>query len=294
MLHSSAPGPIDRSFTPPNHRTSPFPPDFLILGAQKSGTTSLAAALRSHPDVFVPRAKEAQHFGRVPDDEAGGPAYRAFFGGWSGQRVVGEATPNYLSSATAAAQIARVLPRVKCIVVLRNPVDRAYSAFWNGRRVGRVRTDFATSIEQELGEESPTDAWFTDLVEHGRYAEQLQQHLDLGLESDRLLVVIFEEMVGDEARTLQTVQEFLAVDPLLSSLSRQNEASRSWLPRPVRSLLAPHYRRRAVARINRLAHRPFTPPPMDPGVRARLVEYFRPHNARLAELLGRDLPDWDR
>jgi len=275
-------------------RSGPLPPDFLILGAQKCGTTSLASALRSHPQVFIPAAKEAHHFGKVDDDAVCGDDYLRFFRDWRGEPVVGEATPNYLQSPRGAEQICRFLPEVKAVAVLRNPVDRAYSAYWNGRRVGRLRGGFAEVIESELAEGPDVDRWFRDLLERGRYAEQLQRYLDLGFDRRRLCVLVFEEMASEPRPTLQSVQEFLGVEPLVTEIPRENEASSSWLPRRLRSALAPHYRSRWARTIANRTRRRFAPPPMDPALRARLIEYFRPHNLRLAELLGRDLSAWDR
>jgi hypothetical protein len=64
---------------PVTSSSGPLIPDFLILGAQKCGTSSLASALRSHPDIFISALKEAQHYGFVPDEQVGGDSYREFF-----------------------------------------------------------------------------------------------------------------------------------------------------------------------------------------------------------------------
>ena len=275
-------------------RQGPWPPDFLILGAQKSATTSLASALRCHPEVFVPPVKEAQHFGRVTDSELGGAGWTRTFSGWRGEPMVGEATPDYLILPRSAEQICRNLPQVRAVVSLRNPVDRAWSAYWNGRRIGRLRHGFERLIDDELAHGERPDRWFGDLLARGRYAEQLGRFLDLGLDRTRLLVVFFDDLMAEPAQELVRVQRFLGLEPVVTSFPQENRTSASWLPRPLRVALSPHYTARWAQLVERSTRRSFRPPPMDPVVRARLVDHFRPHNARLAELLGCDLPDWDR
>lgn len=291
---SSSPASAARGPVHPSGRTSPWPPDFLILGAQKCGTTSLATSLRSHPDVFVPRLKEAHHFGSVDDADVGGEAYRRFFSGWDGQRLVGEATPGYLFRPESARQICRFLPEVKGIVLLRDPVDRAYSAYWNGRRIGRVAQGFSEAIDTELQDGHLSRGWFDDLVARGHYVEQLQRFFDAGFDRERLLVAFFEEMVADEDAVLRDVQVFLGVEVRPLGLPHENRSRRSWLPSRVRSALSPHFRTRWARSVEHLTRRSWDPPPMDEADRARLSEHFRPWNERLAEMLGRELPGWGR
>jgi len=273
-------------------RSGPLPPDFLILGAQKCGTTSLAAALRTHPQVFLPAAKEAHHFGKVDDDDVCGDDYRRFFREWSGQPVVGEATPTYLSWPRSAEQICRFLPGVKGIVVLRNPVDRVFSGYWHEVRLGAETRTFTQSIEAELRGDCSVGA--QRLLSGGRYAEQLERYLRLGFDRERMLVLFLDEFVSDGTRALREVQQFLGIGVHVSSFPQRNASGRHFLPRPLVRVLAPRWRSPWVGPILDRTRRPFVPPPMDPDLRARLVDHYRPHNARLAELLGRDLPGWDR
>ncbi len=278
-------------------RTGPYPPDFLILGAQKCGTSSLAAALRSHPQVFMP-PREGHHFDTVAPRRAGGRRYRRLFEGWADQPVVGEKTPEYLANPRCAALIRQTLPEVKGIAVLRNPVDRAYSAYWHGRRVGRVKGEFAYVIDAEATRTRAPSlhrSW-EHLLQRGHYAEQLNRYVDLGFARERLLVLFYEEMIAQSRDTLVAVQQFLGVEVVITELPRVNTASQIRGPRLIRVVLTaqPLKSTRLARKLRVRLARPFTPPPMDPAVRARLVEYYRPHNARLAELLGRDLPDWDR
>jgi hypothetical protein len=208
--------------------------------------------------------------------------------------VVGEATPEYLFRAESAEQICRHLPEVKAIVMLRNPVDRAYSAYWHGERVGMNSGSFTDTIDAEFASGLSLSIPFGELVRHGHYAEQIQRYFDNGLDRQRMLVLLSEEMLVDPAGSLSSVQKFLGVGPVLVDLPRSNVARASYLPRPVRSLLFRYWRTRPVKWIEFVTLRPFTPPPMDPEVRSRLVEHFRPWNERLAELLGRELTGWDR
>lgn len=275
------------------NRQSTFPPDFLILGGQKCGTTSMAVALRQHPQIFVPRSKEAGHFGFVEDDEVGGPQYESFFSGWRGQPVVGEATPEYLMTPRSAEQICRYVPEVKAIVQLRNPIDRAYSAYWHGERAGWLSGGFRKAIEAELAVGDSYKGPFRDLVRRGRYAEQLQCYFDEGFDRNQMLVLLFDDLINDTSGTLRTVQEFLGVEIVLTDLPRLNTARVSRLPRRVRSYLFRHWRKRTVQELDRLTQRPFTPPPMDPEVRETLIAYYRPWNNQLSELLGRDLSFWN-
>lgn len=274
-------------------RKTAFPPDFLILGAQKCGTSSMASALRLHPDIYVPKFKEANHFGFVDDHEVGGSGYQSFFSEWAGQPVVGEGTPKYLSRPQSAEQICRFLPEVKAIVQLRNPIDRAYSAYWHGERVGKLKGGFGKAVESELAHGRPDPRAFEDVVRRGQYADQLERYFDLGFDRDRMLILRFDEVLGDTTGALRTVQEFLGVEVLLTQFPHQNEARGTYLPRFLRKPVARRRRTRLGRKILRASRRPFTPPPMDPEVRALLVAHFRPWNDRLSELLGQDFSNWD-
>lgn len=127
-------------------------PTFLIVGAPKAGTTSLYHYLRSHPDVFMSEAKEPHYFSYAGEGQpAWGmrslDAYEALFDSVHGERATGEASTWYLYSETAAEEIYRALPNTQIIILLRNPIGRAYSS-WSyrvqmGGRRRRSRTQFA-------------------------------------------------------------------------------------------------------------------------------------------------------
>lgn len=254
----------------------------------------MASALRQHPQIFVPPAKEAGHFGFVDDDEIGGSHYQSFFSGWNGQPVVGEATPEYLANPRSAEQICRHLPEVKAIVQLRNPIDRAYSAYWHGERAGWLSGGFDKAIDAEFACGHSDQRPFHDLVRRGQYAEQLQFYFDKGFDRNQMLVLLFDDVLDDNEGVLRRVQEFLGVEVVLSHFPRANTASVSRLPRRVRSLLFRHWRRRTIRAVSSVALRPFSPPPMDCEVRERLIAYYRPLNSQLSELLGRDLSFWNQ
>lgn len=247
-------------------------PDFLVIGAQKSGTTSLYGYLSHHPDVSAAVIKETHFF----DEQyhRGWAWYRAQFPlrEAAERRVTGEATPSYLLDPRTPARVARGLPGIRLVAILRDPVDRAYSQF--NHETARGHEDVA-SFEEALDLEPsrllaaertvapPPGSSMTNALKHhaylarGRYAEQLErwyQHVP----REDLLVLVAEELYADPPAVMRQVHRHLGLEAVeLESYEARNQRAYSDMP---------------------------------PGIRERLEEYYAPHNQRLAELLGRPLP----
>src|ERR671930_1259656 len=193
-------------------------PDFLILGAQKAGTTALFAYLRWHPGVTGPAFKEVSFFDR--HYVHGERWYRAHMPLRRG-RIVGEASPSYLFHPLAPERVARMLPRARLIALLRNPVDRAFSHYQHERALGREPLSFEEAIEQEdermRGElermlADPayfSHAWWNyTYVARGRYAEQLERWYAV-FPREQLLVLASEELAADPPGVYRRALEFL-------------------------------------------------------------------------------------
>jgi len=243
-------------------------PDFLILGAQKAGTTALYAYLRWHPQVTGPSFKEVSFFDRhYPRGERW---YRAHLPAWPGDRVVGEASPSYLFHPLAPQRVAQMLPDARLIALLRNPVDRTFSHYQHEVALGREPLSFEEAIEREdermQGEvehmrrdpEYFSEAWWNyTYLARGRYAEQLERWFE-SFPRDRLLVLLTDELAADPSGTYGRVLEFLGVE--------------------ARDL--PSYPRIFEREYEQMAAE----------TRARLERSFEEPNRRLASLLGRELP----
>jgi len=207
-------------------------PDFLIIGAQKSATTSLFARLDRHPAVWMPSCKECHFFSRPWRPAV---LYRAFFMlGWKRRRLerslgrpvlLGEATPYYLFHPAAPARAARILPRARLIVLLRNPVERAYSHYRHCVRLGRETLSFEDALaaepERTAGEAerlarfpfgSSAGHQHYSYAARGRYAEQLRRWL-AHFDRAQIHVEIVEHMFADPAATLARVERFLELPP---------------------------------------------------------------------------------
>jgi Sulfotransferase domain len=242
-------------------------PDFLILGAQKAGTTALYAYLRWHPGVTGPSWKEVSFFDR--HYARGVSWYRGHFPVRDGGRLVGEASPGYLFHPLAPERVRATVPDARLIVLVRDPVDRALSHYHHEVALGRERLSFEDALaaeeERTRGEEErmvrdPTyfsHAWWDyAYVARGRYAEQLERWLAL-FPRDGLLVLASEELAADTAGSYRRVLEFLG-----AATHDLDEYPRVY--RQEYAAMAPHTRR-------------------------QLAETFAEPNNRLYELLGRDL-----
>jgi hypothetical protein len=242
-------------------------PDFLIIGAQKAGTTALYAYLRWHPQITGPSFKEVSFFDR--HYAQGERWYRAHLPIRS-RGVVGEASPSYLFHPSAAERVARLLPQVRLIALLRNPVDRAYSHYQHEVALGREPLSFEDAIaREEMRLEGEVDrmlrdpAYFSDAwwnhtyVSRGRYAEQLERWF-AAFPREQLLVLLTDELAAETRGTYGRVLEFLGVEA------------------------------HVLDAFPRIFERDYGT--MAPATRAMLEREFGEPNARLADLLGRDLP----
>ena len=244
-------------------------PDFLILGAQKAGTTALYAYLRRHPAITGPSWKEVSYFDR---HYARGEAwYRGNFPNRlrARDRLVGEASPSYLFHPLGPERVQALVPDARLVALVRNPVDRALSHYHHEVALGREPLSFEEALEAEeerlRGEEERLRAdagyfsreWWTHTYKaRGRYAEQLERWLAV-FAREQLLILPSEELLVEPEAAHARVLEFLGAPPhRLESYPRVFE-------------------RRYEA--------------MRPETRARLASEFAEPNRRLYELLGRDL-----
>lgn len=183
--------------------------DFLIVGAQKSGSTSLRAFLEEQKkDIFILN-RELHFWNRNGQyqDGAGLNAYLENFAEAKPNQVKGEKSPSYLVSKEAPERIHKHFPEVKIIAILRNPIDRAYSAYWHGRRVGAIETSttFGEAVRNyKVNQGKP----YGDLVSAGFYSEQIARYL-IFFPLKQLHVISFESTLTQSSDELHEVLKFL-------------------------------------------------------------------------------------
>jgi hypothetical protein len=281
-------------------------PRFLIIGAQKSGTTALADTLGRHPDVFISEPREPEYFSRQARGEAGALSwedYQELFAGAGEGQVSGEASTGTMLSPEVIPEIDKRLPEVRLIAILREPAGRAYSGFTHHTKKGLIGVKEGPAIFREeaerflRGEECHHD-WFAR-SEYGRQLGPFVRHF-----AERLKVVIFEELVARPEAVLREVQEFLSLPPRELHLTRENTTR---VPRgrvseaivacgrrivgPVRrSLSEKGYRRFREGIMRRLGRRIGG---LDPVLASRLREDgFRRDREELERILGRPIEAW--
>lgn len=273
-------------------------PTFLGIGAQRSGTTWLDSQLRTHSQVYLPtRRKEVHFFDKYFD--RGVAWYRNFFPGKQNAsrfRAIGEITPKYLYSADAPARIHKLLPGCKLIVILRNPVDRAFSQYGLSVKKHGERRTF-----EEFCEERP------DVFARGLYSQQMERYLR-HFPREQIFVLIFERAVcRDQASALRQIAGFLGIDPTgFETAASHRRHGESFLPRFPRassaatrlsSILRDKNLDWAVnlakaAGIPKLFGRRDELPPMRANTRDSLLQRYQPDVAALEKLLGEDLSIW--
>jgi hypothetical protein len=229
-------------------------PDFLIIGAAKSGTSTLYNLLRFHPHVRAAAHREIHYFDQ--NFEKGVEWYRVHFrpGTNRGGRrtITGESSPSYLAGKQVPQRVAEVVPEARLIALLRNPVDRAYSHYQMDVRVGQMRLSF----EQVIDEAEISRGKSRRYLVRGIYVDQLKRWHQF-FDREQLLVLKSEDFFSTTQDTLKRILNFLDLP--------------KWEPDRVPVKNKGHYTQQ-----------------MSPETRERLRDYFEPHNQRLYDYLGTD------
>jgi hypothetical protein len=291
------------------HSMSLEKPDFVIAGAAKCGTTALFDYLAQHPDVFAPALKEPAFF--CPDLPGGISTieeYRELFAGAPARSIAGEASTRYLLSKVAIAALMTHNPQMKVIVLLRNPVDAAYSLQSYAYRYGHENVaDFEQAWRAQAARDRRTPRTETPKFEYlygptYRYAEQVRRVIDHVPQAQRL-ILIYEEFFADPAAHYARVLDFLKLTPppqvnfsivneYVGVKSPQLEHLMRRLPGLVHSPLRPLLRavgRPAISLLRKLNWRRREKQALRAEFRSELQNYFAADVAELERLLNRKL-----
>jgi hypothetical protein len=291
-------------------------PNFLIIGAAKAGTTSLFDLLKQHPQIYLPFSKEPMYFSNDANFQRGPEWYaRTFFKGAAGYPARGEATPHYLYWSDKVAPRIKQFYRqteIRFIVILRDPVARAYSWYWNMVKEGREDLPFKTALELENTRlhENDTKVRIPGSMTFGYaygscYSTLLQPFLNTFPRHD-FHFLLQEDLNQNFQTTVSAIFEFLGVDAkFLSSPVTSNPATlarshriqallhgQSRARNILKTLIPLRLRYALVTRLLPLNARPAEYPELDAKMEADLRLRFAPEIHQLERIINRDLSTW--
>jgi hypothetical protein len=269
-------------------------PNFIYIGPDKAGSSWLFQVLKWHPDTYVTPAKDIYFFDRF--FQRGVDWYRQQFEGAEDCRVIGEISHDYLFSMEAVERMANLIPDVRLMVCLREPISRAFSAYLYLRKHGLCNARFESALDEH-----------PSLIAHGMYWSHLRSYLET-FGNSKIHICLFDSLEANPVQFSQDIFLFLGVQPLIipRTLHRKTlpaSTSRSLhLSRLIKSG-ANIARKWGFAKqigqvkssrmVQTLLYRPFRPderPLLSEATRARLVEVFLSDVTATGELIGMDLP----
>jgi hypothetical protein len=300
-------------------------PDFLVIGAGKSGTTSIDKYLHQHPEIFVPRKKEPNFFGYEnirPDELRGNPddlahyrnsvtnigEYLKIFEEALPHQKRGETSNAYLYHENAPARILHYIPKVKLIAVLRQPAERLFSRFMHLARENRIPTkNFADCLDKN-------SIWWrrNDLINEGFYARHLERYFNL-FPPENIRVYLYEDFQDQPLKIMHEIYEWLGVDPSFSPdvTLRYNESGLirntflnkiygqgGILSRILKSVFPRYYQNLKnnlglKKKMMDLRRKNLEKKDMDPAIRKALtLDVYAEDIRQLGKLLNRDLSHW--
>lgn len=283
-------------------------PNFIVIGAYKSGTTSLYHYLRQHPEIFMSRLKEPNFFAhekkaemmreegkevRVIDNM---DSYQDLFKKVTNEKAIGEASPIYLGTPLAAQRIKETIPDVKLIAILRQPVDAFYSDHnMRIRESRKLENDFRErfkDIENRIR---------SGIISGPMYYSQLKTYYDL-FDASQIKVYLFEDLLKDSSTVFQDIFRYLGVDDTfrpdmsqtynpggLPKNQRLGEILTNLLKKKKLINKVPLLRK-ALLRLQQANTVKF--PPLSPDLRRELTSIFREDIQNLQKLIGRDMNAW--
>ena len=287
-------------------------PNFLCVGAQKAGTTTLYEVLKQHPDIYLPEVKEPHFF---DEHYTKGVTWyeQTFFKNYQNESAAGEITPAYLYFEEVPQRILETLgPNIKILIIFRNPADRAYSHYLMNKSNGYE----AASFEEVMRASQPTAGLTTaekrmySYKYRGFYARQLNQYLRL-FHKENMHFILFEDLVSDRKEEVYaSILDFLQVknhqldfniksnaakqvrNPLIQKLMNQSP----WLSTLAKKLLPDASKRKAIRKsLKNVNQKPYSGPSnkLSREIREQIIaKYYLEDIKQLEVLINRDLRHW--
>lgn len=275
-------------------------PKFIICGAMKSGTTSLHSYLSQHPEIFMPegRAQETHYFDDPKNYAKGLDWYKDCFKEGKEKQLIGQTSPLYMYLDYVPERIYRLLPEIKLLFILRNPVDRAYSHYWHEWKKNREFKTFERALNLEgkrLESGNFSDLRNYSYFSRGYYFEQISKYLQF-FDKGQIKVVIFEELKSDLQKNISECYRFLNVDEhfLPQSMGIENA---TLLPkfRLLKKILSSNRFSENIGFLNDIDkkyNRKNHYPRLDEGVRQSLEKMYLSDIKNLELLIGKNLKIW--
>jgi len=295
-------------------------PNFLIIGAAKSGTTAIYTYLRQHPDIFMSPRKELRYFSNIPGKKGDPPPgyvhqgvstlseYKSYFDQVTYESVIGESSPMYLYTPGTAERISKVVPNVKMLAILRNPIDRAYSAYTHALREWKEpATSFQEALELENTRIKSGWGMLWHYLRAGFYYEQLSRFYNI-FDPQQICVVLYDDLQSDPTALLRHIFNFLRVDSsftpdisyrpnvsgfpkskLIHELMRRLFLEENFFKHTSRIFIPKRIRKKAMIKLR---ERNLEKRELSSEMRSSLQDVFRSDIKKLQVLIERDLSHW--
>ena len=293
-------------------------PNFLIVGAAKSGTTPLYYYLKQHPDIFIPEMKECRFFSEMPVFQ--GPqseiyrkrstldldAYKLLFAPLTSEKAIGDVSPDYLYFyQNSIKNIKKIIGEPKIIITLRNPVDRAFSNYLHLVRGGWEPKTFEEALKSEKSRKAANELWVRYYTDIGFYYEQVRAYKE---NLKNVKVYIYDDFKEDNMVVLKDIFSYLEVDNsfvpdigtrynvsgvpknrFIHSLLAKSNIIKTLL-KPLVSLVISKEQR--IKTIETHGSKLLTKPHMKPETREYLIDLYREDILKLQDYIKRDLNHW--
>jgi hypothetical protein len=298
-------------------------PNFFLIGAGRSGTTSVYNYLKQHPEVFMSPTKEINFFAYDGESECRQwmgeietrdyfpvvtmDTYLEIFEGASDETAIGEASVLYLHNPNAARRIRDFAPDARLVAILRHPVDRAYSSFFMHVREGREKRSFMEAIRHEQAGLEDLSLMYPQrhYLGLGLYSRYLLPYFEV-FERSRLSIHLYDDLKTDPSGLMRSLFRFLGVSEAFSpDMSRRHNVggmatNRFWHAFLVRNFLTaaigkrlPGWARSSALGVqDRVRAKRLVKPRLSAELRRELTEFFRDDISTLEDLIQRDLGSW--
>jgi len=280
-------------------------PNFFIVGAPKAGTTSIYEYLKNHPQIFMSPIKEPNYFSIniLTQNDPLNPIrnkkkYLELFKDMKNEKIVGEASPYYLSDYDAPKSIHDISPAAKILISLRDPVEREFSHFLMHQGYGLTIRNFHEQLKIETENYQTSTEYVT--LKHGMYYENVKRYVDI-FGNNQVKIIIFEEFIKNPKEGIEEILRFLDLDPksaifknkihnpykIVRGPIAQRVIESKKLSKLAKSLMSESTR---VSLKEKFFLKRQKKPELESKDKANLIKFYQEDVKKLESVLGRKLP----